>query len=57
MGKVKFTTTINEELLKAAKIQAIKERKSVAKMIEELLETYLEKKIGENGIENDMKQD
>lgn len=26
MGKVKFTTTINEELLEVAKIQAIKEK-------------------------------
>lgn len=42
--KVKFTTTIDNELLERTKIQAIKEKTSVAKIIEELLKKYLEDK-------------
>ena len=41
--KVKFTTTIDEDLLNKAKIQAIKEKSSVAKIIEKLLNEYLKK--------------
>jgi len=39
--KVKFTTNIDEELLKRIKIKAIKEGRNVNKIIEELLEKYL----------------
>lgn len=41
--KVKFTTTLNSELIKLAKVKAIEENKSVANIIEELLTTYLKK--------------
>ena len=44
MGKVKFTTTIDDELLERAKITAIKEKTSVAKIIEKLLDEYMNKK-------------
>ena len=47
--KVKFTTTIDSDLLERAKIQAIKEKKSVAKIIEKLLKKYLEEK-GNNNV-------
>jgi len=42
--KKKFTTTIDESLLKAIKIQAIKEGRSVSDIIEDLLRKYLDKK-------------
>lgn len=42
--KKKFTTTIDERLLKAIKIQAIKEGRSVSDIIEDLLRKYLDKK-------------
>lgn len=41
MAKARFTTTIDEELLERAKIRAIKEKTSVAKIIEKLLAEYL----------------
>lgn len=41
MSKTKFTTTIEDTLLERIKIQAIKERKSVAQILEELIEKYL----------------
>lgn len=41
MGKVKFTTTLDSDLLELAKIQAIKEKTSVAKILERLLNEYL----------------
>ena len=44
MSKVKFTTTIENEILDKAKIQAIKEHTSVAKIIEKLLKEYIEKR-------------
>lgn len=40
--KVKFTTNINEELLKKVKMAAIKEGRNVNDIIEELIEKYLE---------------
>lgn len=40
--KVKFTTNINEKLLKEVKMKAIEEGRNVNEIIEELLEEYLE---------------
>ena len=40
--KKKFTTTIDDELIKKAKIKAIEEDISVAELIERLLNNYLE---------------
>ena len=40
--KKKFTTTIDDELIKKAKIKAIEEGISVAELIERLLNDYLE---------------
>ena len=39
--KKKFTTTIEEEIIKKAKIKAIEEGVSVAELIEKLLLEYL----------------
>lgn len=39
--KKKFTTTIDDELIKKAKIKAIEENISVAELIEKLLKEYL----------------
>jgi hypothetical protein len=47
--KVKFTTNINEELLKNIKMKAIEEGRNVNEIIEEQLEKYLEE-------ENNMKK-
>lgn len=44
MAKQKFTTTIDTELLERIKIQAIKEKRSVSDLLEELIKKYL----GEN---------
>ena len=41
--KKKFTTTIDDELIKQAKIKAIEENISVAELIERLLKDYLAK--------------
>lgn len=43
MAGQKFTTYIDRELLKQAKIQAIKEETTVNKIIEKLLREYLKK--------------
>ncbi len=47
MEKVKFTTTINSELLEKIKIQAIKEKCSVSSLLEKLMSQYLES-VGQN---------
>lgn len=39
--KKKFTTTLDDELIKKVKIKAIEENKSVAELIEKLLKDYL----------------
>lgn len=41
MAKQKFTTTIDGELLEKVKIQAIKEKRSVSDILEELIKKYL----------------
>ena len=41
--KVRFTTTIDEELLKKIKVKAIEEGKNVNEIIEELLKEYLKR--------------
>ena len=41
--KHKFTTTLDQELIEQLKIQAIKENRSAASIIEELVQNYLEK--------------
>lgn len=41
MAKQKFTTTIDTELLERIKIQAIKEKRSVSDLLEELIKKYL----------------
>ena len=40
----KLTTYIEEDLIKRIKIKAIEERKSVADILNELIEEYLNKK-------------
>lgn len=41
--KVRFTTTVDEELLKKIKVRAIEEGKNVNEIIEELLQEYLKR--------------
>ena len=41
--RVKFTTNIDEELLKKIKIRAIEEGKNVNEIIEKLLQEYLKR--------------
>lgn len=41
-AKSKFTTTLDADLLEKIKIQAIKERTSVSKILEKLISQYLE---------------
>lgn len=43
MAKQKFTTTIDTKLLEKIKIQAIKEKRSVSDLLEEIIKKYLEK--------------
>lgn len=40
----KFTTTLDNELIKAIKVQAIKENTDVSKILEKLIMEYLNKK-------------
>lgn len=47
MKKVKFTTSIDPEVLKRIKIQAVKEGRSVASILEFLIAQYLETKAAE----------
>lgn len=47
MAKQKFTTTIDTELLEKIKIQAIKEKRSVSDLLEELIKKYLEETAAE----------
>ena len=37
----KFTTTLDEEIIKKIKIQAVKENTDVYKLLEKLIENYL----------------
>lgn len=46
MGKVKFTTTIDENLLEQIKIFAVKEKCSVSAILEKLIKEYLEENKG-----------
>lgn len=46
MGKVKFTTTIDENLLERIKILAIKEKCSVSAILEKLIKEYLDENKG-----------
>lgn len=41
MAKQKFTTTIDSKLLEEIKIQAIREKRSVSDILEEMIEKYL----------------
>lgn len=43
--KKKYTTTIDEDILKKAKIKAIEENKNLNDIIEELLKSHLDEKI------------
>jgi len=42
--KAKFTTSLDEELIEKAKIEAIKRKISVAQLLEELLTEYFNDK-------------
>ncbi len=44
MNKKKFTTTVDELLLEKIKIQAIKEKRSVSDLLDEMIKEYLAKK-------------
>lgn len=44
MEKVKFTTTVDSELLDEIKIQAIREKRSVSDILNELIKEYLKQK-------------
>ena len=37
----KFTTTLDEEIIKKVKIQAVKENTDVSKLLEKFIEKYL----------------
>lgn len=45
MKKVKFTTTLDKDILSKVKIQAIKEERSVSEIIGDLIKKYL-KEVG-----------
>ena len=44
MNKVKFTTTINKDLLEKVKIIGVKEHRSVSDILNELIEKYVKEK-------------
>ena len=44
--RVKFTTTLDSEILKKLKIQAVEEGTDVSKILEKLMIEYLEKQRG-----------
>lgn len=46
--RVKFTTTLDSEILKDLKIQAVKEGTDVSKILEKLALEYLEKQRGDS---------
>lgn len=46
--RVKFTTTLDSELLEKIKIQAIKEKTDVSKIFERLIEQYLKERGGDS---------
>lgn len=41
MKKIKFTTTIDESILEEIKILAVKEKRSVSAILEELIREYI----------------
>lgn len=41
MARKKFTTTLDEELIKAIKVKAIEENTDVSKLLEKMIEEYL----------------
>jgi hypothetical protein len=43
MSKIKFTTTVDTELLEQIKIVAIKEKRSVSDILECLIKEYLKR--------------
>lgn len=43
MPRIKFTTSMDSELIKRIKVQAITENRSVADIIEELITKYLDR--------------
>lgn len=51
MPKIKFTTTISDEILEKIKIQAIKEHRSVSKILEELITNYLKDKSNQHDLQ------
>lgn len=44
MARKKFTTTLDEELISKIKIQAVKENTDVSKLLEKMIEDYLQNK-------------
>lgn len=42
MARKKFTTTLDEDLIQRLKMQAVKERTEVSKILERLVTRYLE---------------
>ncbi len=43
MTRKKFTTTLDEELIQQLKIQAIKEHTDASKILEQLIQDYLQR--------------
>ena len=41
MKKIKFTTTIDESILEEIKILAVKEKRSISAILEELIREYI----------------